>query len=576
MAPEKTVVADHAKREKLVPVLTYVYGLSRPRAISATLSFLALCHDDCGRNIRLPDLLTAEEEKSCMSLLDKVIDAFLRVENLPETTQATVWKTACKIVKKLSGKNREFLRGRFISLCGERSYETYWKKIEGAPDFEDMARHTNAALSAMQRKRFVDFSIFFIAFVFLYGCGDAFYERLVLLEGKLKAKYGSGFPLNRIGLSLWPLDFSFVQEEEDTGEKCEHRALLKAARAINPDVKVLACVDSLLWSRDVIAWLTDDYDFFAKSAGNTINSRFGRGALNEGGNIITGTAKDKFILVAREPLSDNETAVDFYYEMFNRDIKVYTLPDGFLWSRDPETGKDLLLDSIHIDSVINVVPAQCTTDGHLKIIIDPYYYAAIKENPELGRFLIEQRIPDADIVIVDERELYLNLPNFSVLLGPQGERRLLFNKDKGLTIPRLKLKADALVQPDIEITRMASCYGSIRCATAMLPLSYVKDTRRLKITFSKGLLPETKKMMQDLFHKGKRRAKMLSRLWVSKIHVRADQKEPAWEFDEFSRTLHITLTPAQAADTVAVNDILNDFCGDLSKRMGIILDPEHV
>ncbi|MGB7567637.1 MAG: hypothetical protein WBM07_07250 [Chitinivibrionales bacterium] len=575
MAPEKTVIAEHAQQEKLVPVLTYVYGLTRPKAISAMLSFLAMCHNDCSKNnTRLRDLLTAEDEKSCMSLLDKVIDAFLRVENLSETTQARLVKTVYKIMKKLQGKNLNFLRDRFITLCGEHSYETYWKKIERAPDFEAIERHMNAALSVMQRKRFVDFSIFFIAFVFLYGCGEAFYERLSLLEEKLKAKYGSGFPFDSIGLCLWPLDFSFVQDEEDEAEKCEHRALLKATRAVNPDVKVLACVNSLLWSRDVIAWLTDDYDLYAKSAGNTINSRFGRGALNEGGNIITGMAKNKFILVAREPLSDNETAVDFYYEMFNRDIKVYTLPDGFLWSRDPETGKDLLLDSIHIDSVINVVPAQCTIDGHLKIIVDPYYYASSRKNPEFGRFLIEQRIPDADIVIVDERELYLNLANFSVLFGPEGERKLLFNKDKGLTIPRLKLKADALVQPDIEITRMASCYGSIRCAATMLPLSYVKDTRRLKITFSKGSLPETKKMMKDLFHKGTRNAQTLSKLWVSKIHVRADQKEPAWEFDEFSRTLHIALTPAQAAEAVAVNDILNDFGEKLSKRMGIVLDLE--
>jgi len=33
-------------------------------------------------------------------------------------------------------------------------------------------------LSAMQRKRMADFSIFFIALTILYGCGDAFYERL--------------------------------------------------------------------------------------------------------------------------------------------------------------------------------------------------------------------------------------------------------------------------------------------------------------------------------------------------------------------------------------------------------------
>ena len=101
-------------------------------------------------------------------------------------------------MKKFHGENLDFLRDRFIAVCGEHSYETYWKKIERAPDFEAIERHMNAALSAMQRKRFVDFSIFFIAFVFLYGCGDAFYERLSLLEEKLKAKYGSGFPFDRI------------------------------------------------------------------------------------------------------------------------------------------------------------------------------------------------------------------------------------------------------------------------------------------------------------------------------------------------------------------------------------------
>jgi len=40
------------------------------------------------------------------------------------------------------------------------------------------------SLSPMQRKRMADFSIFFIALTFLYGSGDAFYNRLALLEEK--------------------------------------------------------------------------------------------------------------------------------------------------------------------------------------------------------------------------------------------------------------------------------------------------------------------------------------------------------------------------------------------------------
>jgi len=81
---------------------------------------------------------------------------------------------------------------------------------------------------------------------------------------------------------------------------------------------------------------------------------------------VTGAAREKFIFVAQGPLFDDEASIDFHYEMFNRDIRVYTVPDGFLWSRDPVTGKDLLLDSIHIDAVINVVHARFTLDGRMK------------------------------------------------------------------------------------------------------------------------------------------------------------------------------------------------------------------
>jgi hypothetical protein len=575
VSSDKTVIAEHKNREELVPVLTYVYGLSRPRAISAMLSFLSLCHTDCNKNLRLSNVLTAEDETNCMRLLDKVIETYLRVENLPSTIQAKLVQTVFKIIKNLRGENLVFLRDRFIALCGETCYLTYWKKFELASCFKDISRYMTATLSAMQRKRMADFSIFIIAVVFLYGCKDEFYKRLALLEEKLKSKYGSGFPFDRIGLCLWPLDFSFVQDEEDADKKNdEHRALLKAVQAINPAVRVQVCVDSLLWSRDIIAWLSDDFDAYAKSETVDEGLRFGRGELNEGGNVVTGTALEKFVLVAQGPLADNGTSLDFHYEMFNRDIRVYTLPDGFLWSRDPVTGKDLLLDSIHIDAVINVVSAPCTIDGRLKIIVDPYYYAVIKDNAEFRRFLAEQRVADEDVVIVDEKELYLNLPNFSVFLDPNGDKKLLFNKDKGHTLPRLKLKADMVVQPEIEITKIASGFGSIRCAASMLPLSYVNDSCRLKINTSTRLLPETKKMIEDLLTQG-----VLSKLWVAKVFVRVGQKESAWEFDEFSRALHLVLMPG-AADAEAVcrvlKNLVSDFATKQGQRLGINVDAENV
>lgn len=139
------------------------------------------------------------------------------------------------------------------------------------------------------------------------------------------------------------------------------------------------------------------------------------------------------------------------------------------------------------------------------------------------------------------------------------------------------MKADLLVQPDIEITKMASCYGSIRCATTMQPLSYVKDTCPLKINVSNKLPPETKKMIKDLLHKGKHNARTLSKMWVSKIAVQVDQKESAWEFDEFSRTVYMTLTPDDAqpgAVCRAVNDLVADFGGKQGQHLGINPDEE--
>jgi hypothetical protein len=174
--------------------------------------------------------------------------------------------------------------------------------------------------------------------------------------------------------------------------------------------------------------------------------------------------------------------------------------------------------------------------------------------------------------------LCLNLPNFSVLFGTDGEPKLLFNKDKGHTLPRLKLRADLVVQPAIEITKMASCYGSIRCATNMLPSSYVKNDCPLNIKVSNGFLPETNKMIKDQLQKGKPNALILSKLWVSRIFVRIDQKENTWDFDEFSRTMYLSVSPDGAADLVeccrAVNDLVADFGEKQSQCLGINLNEE--
>ena len=578
MTGENIVITDRTSGERLIPVVTYIPGLFRPKAVSAWLSYLSVCQNDCRSVVRLPDILSSEIETRCLRLLDSVIESYLRVESLPLTVQAEVGATAHAIIAGISREHGALLNDRLAKICGDHGYRVYWEKFESGSFLEEPSKHREGALSAAQLKKNSDFAIVVIALTVLYGCGDEYYERVAALEENVSAKYGSGFPLDRLGLCLWPLDFSFVEDDDDDSEsRNEHCALLKAARSINPDVKVQVCADSLLWSRDVIAWVCDEGEAFVESAADGIPGRFGRGLLNEGGNIITGTAVDKFILVAQGALTDVMSEVVFNYEMDNRNIRTYPLPDGFLWARDPETQKVRLLDSIHIDTVINFIPSQYTLDGRPKLIVDPYYLALIAADPDFLRFLTQQSISQADIVVVDERELYLNLPNFSVLPDRNGEKKFLFNKDLGYTLPRLNLKEGLLVQPDIEIVAMASFFGSLRCATNMLPESYVTDTSSVGIAVAENLPSETRRLLCELLRSGNRGVHALSTLLVSRLSIQLGQEGTPWEYDEFSRTAYLYCTPHQAADPQAccriVGDRLAALAGMVSRRLGIPIEP---
>jgi hypothetical protein len=563
------VIIDGAKQENLTPVITYVHGLSRHKGIAAWLSFLSVCHDDCRNNTRLPNILSGDDETLCLRLLDDVIECYLKVDILPMAVQAELIGTAHKIIAGMSVEHGIFLKDRLVRICGESGCQPYWNKFENESCLEDISKCRNGTLSALQLKKSADFSTVVIALAVLYGSREHFHDRIAALEKNLIMKHGTSIPCDQLALYLWPLDFSFVQDSEDSRESNdEHLALLKAAQSINPDVKVQVCADSLIWSRDIIAWVSDDYDAFVESASDGLPGRFGRGLINEGGNIIAGTAIDKFILVAQGSLSDIASEVSFRYEMDVRNIQTYILPDGFLWSRNPETEKDFVLDSIHIDAVINFIPSPFTVDGRPKLIIDPYYYALINGTPDFRRFLTQQSITEADTVIVDQRELFLNLPNFSVMLDHNGKKKFLFNKDKGHTLPRLKLRPGLLVQPDIEIAAMASSFGSVRCATNMLPEPYVKNECSPAILVSEYLPSETRSFLTDAFQSHKHVVHSLSNLFVSHLSIQPGPKDIPWEFDEFSRTAYIYLSPDQASEPEVSCRIVNDCIPAISTALG--------
>ncbi|MDD5676044.1 MAG: hypothetical protein PHC61_17870, partial [Chitinivibrionales bacterium] len=126
MCGEKIIVSERQSREELVPVLTYVYGLSRSRAVSAWLSFLSVCHNDGSKNIRLPNILSGEDEILCTSLLDEAINSYLQIRNRPLSAAMELGRMVYKIVKNLSGPDRAFFSERLHSICGENGYKPYW------------------------------------------------------------------------------------------------------------------------------------------------------------------------------------------------------------------------------------------------------------------------------------------------------------------------------------------------------------------------------------------------------------------------------------------------------------------
>jgi hypothetical protein len=576
MLSEKIIIAERNQLERLTPVLTYVNGHSQQKAINAWLSFLSTCRNDVCNQIRFPDILSPEDECTCHNLLNAVFDTFIRVECLSNKVNNELTSAVYKIIKGLTGESLQFLEKRYIEICGQYSFKTYWCQYEKASTLEEIIAYRESALNAMQDKNFINASIFFISLALVYGCGNDFFELFRSSEDELRNKYGNSIPSKQLCLCLWTIDFSFVEEKQYTDsndEFNEHLALLRAIQSINPDVQVQTCFNSRLWSRDMIAWVDDNHEFYINTVSDDIYDRTGSGLLNEGGNIITGTAKNKFVLVAQSPLTDNFTEIYFYQEMDTLGIRAYTLPDGFIWARNPETKTDCVLDSIHIDTVINCIPAWCTLDEKLKVIIDPCYYEMIKQTSEFQRFLKDQKIETADIIIVDKREQYLNLPNFSIILSQKGEKILLFNKDKGYTLPCLNLKPGIMVQPEIEIVNISSFFGTIRCATNMLPESFVITPGLSVITLEDTIPDKTKERLLYEFKHNSEIIYILKKLWVKHVNIITCKGKKEWDFDDFSRSAYIYISLVQASDPyeccVLIGASIRRIAVVLSRQMGI-------
>lgn len=558
-------VSIERNESKLSPVLTCIQGISHDGTVSARLRFSNVCHVDLSRRLHFSGILSEKDQTLCISLLDRIIESYLKVEEPPTSTQNSLISTCKSLLNQLSPEFLSFLKHGCERICGQRFFTSLLLDLENIVDY-------NSISNIRQIKKMSGFSGFVLAMIVLYACENEYRERILSMEENLRNKFGDTRYSEQLTLYLWPIDFSFL-DDDSPGEdlQSEHSALLDAVRSINPDTKVQMCRDSLLWSRDVIAWLDEGFELYLK-ADNETGYKFGDGSLNEGGNIITGTAENNFILIAQSALPDIMTEIYIRGELFQRNIRLYKLPDGFLWARDPLSRKDFILDSIHIDTVINFVPPHFSSDNRGKLLIDPLYYTMIKNCPEFDKFLKEQSIRDKDIVIVDEKERYLNLPNFSILQSNDGTGRLLINKDKGLTLPRLNLKPELVVKPRMEITRLSSEYGCIRCATNMLPESLISSGCPVTIIISDTFPLETKEKLLEQFGIEKV-SDYLSNLFVKNLYVMPGPDACKWEFDDFSNSAYL-FVPGSIMDNPEecagmVGKCLSELRCKLESRLGI-------
>ena len=223
--------------------------------------------------------------------------------------------------------------------------------------------------------------------------------------------------------------------------------------------------------------------------------------------------------------------------------------------------------------MINIVPSDLTIDNKPKIIVDPYYYKLIVNEPEWKRFMEQQSMSDEDIVTVDKRELYLNLPNFSVLPDLRGQNRILFNKNKGYTASRLKFKDGIAVQPEMEIIAMASFLGSLRCATNMLPRSLVKKCPAATIKTPDNLPTGKAGEIIGFLQSDAAMLQNLSELFVSTLIIQIRDNGSPWEFEEFTRSAYLYLSSDQLFNSETWSNVLKQALRGLIEELSRWLGP---
>jgi len=532
--PIPPLVFSYLKRprnERVIPVLTYFSGPEHERAVAAALSFLTIVYEDLCKGNRMPATVDSAQESFYMHIVEKYLSSYLILNADTKEVIPEIIRAAVDAYHRLSDSSKAFIRDRYTAICQDTS-EEYWALLELCAAGRKLPR------SSVILSRFPNFCGFILILLLLYGGGRLMREGIERKEQEIQDKYGENPVVSKIARFLLPIDFTFLwQQSEETIIPSEHRAVLQAIRSIHPHVRVQALAETLSWVRDTFAWLDDDFTYMLCHKQGIPN--MSKGLLSEGGIIVPGFSATRFILVSQEALDETFTKTDLARLAGELRIKIYALPGGFIWARNPRTRADVVLDSPHIDTVINVVPPSCTRDRRARLLIDPYYYEMVKDNGEFIRFIQEQRLRPSDIVSIDERELYLNLANFSVLLDSQGRQVILFNKDKGFTLPKLSLKPERIVQPEIEISRLASFNGSLRCISNMYPKLYIKDGSSARVIVDDRIPSAVRGDISAFIQRSDHLVRSASRCWIKTVHILPSSTENRVEVDTLKRIVFL-------------------------------------
>ena len=569
-------VTDHKRDEKLVPVITYFNGPEQTRAIAAFVSFLTVSRTDYQKGVRMPDMLSPEQESAYMSVLAKFVNGMKNSSREGSLLQE-LFSVCVEIMRNFSETNYGFLKDRYQSICGDDA--VYWALFERLRKGND-AEFFAAWSTPVHLSRLPYFCSFLITLVLLYGGGEKMKQGIERYRKKLAIKFGNTPVLDKLALFDLPLNFSFLWSEKESlpGNK-EYRALLKAMKSVNPATTEQVGSDTQPWARDSFAWLDEDYHAYLYCHNKDI-ALLRNELLSAGGNIVSGKGKTRFVCVSQGAFSQTFTLDILHDILEKRGIRIYVVPGGFTWAKHPAHYECVALNTPHIDTVFNIIPAYCTMDHRMKVLIDPYYYAMVRDNPDFKRFLKEQGIRHSDIVVIDERELYLNLTNFTVLLDAGGRKMMLFNKDKGFTLPRLNLKKSMLVQPEIEIMNVASFNGSIRCLTNMYPEAYVKKGAKVTLAIQDVIQDGIRKNIEQFFEKNHELLGSLSRRWVNRLQVVSMLSEKTFEFDALRRILFVNIGANgnlmnQEDALVSIEQAIREISGDLDEELFMDVVPRH-